>query len=240
VNPDLNAMINTVKVVFTRASRGFNVSDNDNSSSTRLSFTVDSNFMMTNRVPFVSHPDRLQQTLNTTFLGSLTDALNRSGLFTVRLTTAIDAHALIVTPSEFKRLQTLGITMDELEVIAKRDYIAYTEIATLCLAHQRLQQDEVVFLRVQAKEWRKVRQDIADLVAQKLGADTDAKGPGIFDPFNYSPVIVVAYSGTKGWVEEDLGGDWCFADAVVGDMRTGKQQQQHRHRITNFRRLRSS
>jgi len=74
------------------------------------------------------------------------------------------------------------------------------------------------------------------LVAKKLGADADAKGPGIFDPFNYNPVIVVAYSSPKGWSEDELGGDggWCLADAIVSDMSTGKPKPQRhgvQHRV---------
>jgi len=184
----------------------------------RPSYTIDGHLMETNWQPFQSFPDRLQQTLNRTAILNLTDAFNDLSppLFTQPLIVPEEARVVVISEAEFKQLQTVGITMSDVEKIAFNRYMQYTIMKAECFGifkHHGSEDDGVVYLRLSARVWTYIREDVEKLYIKKGGEK------GGFDKNKFWPHVTV--SGTKDGLKHEgcvRFKDGCWADVVVGDM----------------------
>jgi len=204
----------------------FNLETESFESTDRPTYAVDGRLLQTGKVRFVHHDDLLQQTLNGEYTRNLTDALNRDGAGSSSSLSARPlyhtgrlARVEIISPREFLLLQSVGITMVDVDAIAYNNYIVYTIFKVLCMGrteavNARGELEEVEWLRVSSRNWEYMRRDVERLWRSKGGEEK-----GGFVATDYWPHITFATSNADGEsrvLDEMVGREDCFADTTTG------------------------
>ncbi|KAI8058410.1 hypothetical protein BDF22DRAFT_665550 [Syncephalis plumigaleata] len=153
-----------------------------------VEYELQRRILNTNYVPFVMFPDRLQQTLNVTYVHQLLADVNRDRRLVETLHPMESAFVRVITPAEFAILHRQGVTMDQINDAALNRYIAYTEYQIDCLAVTEASDDFALYLRVYSRQWLLIRGDIAEIF-YGLGGDKS-----LFQPERYHPHITVGHS----------------------------------------------
>jgi hypothetical protein len=179
-------------------------------------FKVDAHLLVTNTEPFRAMTDRLQQTLPTGYTTNVTDAINAytPQLFSQPLINAnkAEARVYIISPTEFKALQAVGVTMKEVVDIAYNNYIAYTIFTLGCIGkYVDPSGAEVAYIQTKARTWDNMRRDIDNLFKKKGGKKGYAAQP-------FYPHIVIGET-QPGVVKDDnyVGNGVCVADTKNED-----------------------
>ncbi|KAI9594534.1 hypothetical protein BDF19DRAFT_445169 [Syncephalis fuscata] len=142
----------------------------------------------TNLVPFLRFPDRLQQTLNVSYVHELLKDVNKDRRLEEALHPMQDAFVRIITPAEFAVLNKQGVTMEQIDDVALNHYIIYAQYEIDCLAITSAQEDTALYLRVYSRQWQAMRVDIAQLFYDLGGSKT------AFEAANYHTHITVGHS----------------------------------------------
>jgi len=166
--------------------------------------TVDANVLVTNRAPFQSFPDHLQQTLSDArFVQNVTDSLVAERFFTgPLLPVAGPLRVVIVQPAELALLQTRGITIKDVEDIAYNNYIVYTIFWLGCIGRSIVNGTEVAYIEAESRNWVAMRRDIEALWVKRGGAKQ-----GGFAANAFHPHIVIAESNLDAVPDDSVEGD---------------------------------
>ena len=166
-------------------------------------FKVDAHLLITNSGPYQSTTDRLQQTLLPGYTRNVTEALNShpSRFFSKPLvnSNANAANVLIISPTEYRALTAVGVTMQEIEDIGFNNYIAYTIYSLGCIGKYTDKKSgaEVAYIETKARTWDNMRRDIDGLYKRKGGR-------GGFVGLPWTPHIVIGETH-PGLVVDDIG-----------------------------------
>jgi hypothetical protein len=148
-------------------------------------------------VPFVKFPDRLQQTLNVSYVHQLLADVNHDRRLVEELHPMESAFVRVITPAEFAILHRQGVTIEQINDAALNRYMAYTQYQISCLAATKTKDDFALYLRVYSHQWLVIRNDIAEIF-YKLGGDKS-----LFNPEQYHAHITVGHSH-PGRLHDDM------------------------------------
>jgi hypothetical protein len=104
-----------------------------------------------------------------------------------------DAHITVINPQEYDQvLSKAGVTMNEIEHIAKRHHIQSARFTPLCMGRSRVTiesgKDEVYFIVVKSPELVKIRQEVQKLYVRKGGEIS------LFQAEAFWPHVTVAFT----------------------------------------------
>ncbi|KAJ8652990.1 hypothetical protein O0I10_011371 [Lichtheimia ornata] len=103
-----------------------------------------------------------------------------------------ESHITVVTPPEFNLLANAGVTLDEINNIARQHKIQASRFRVVCLGREDVKVDNeqyiVYQLIVDSRDLLNIRRAIFRLYASKGG------NTALFNPDNYNPHITVAFS----------------------------------------------
>jgi hypothetical protein len=104
-----------------------------------------------------------------------------------------EAHITVITPPEFYNiLKPAGITMDEIESIARRRKIQKSKFGFICVGKAEVKNLQAYYIVVKSEDLLNIRKEIAELYFKKSG------DPSGFEAARFYPHI------TLGFTDRDL------------------------------------
>ncbi|KAL0078937.1 hypothetical protein J3Q64DRAFT_1734052 [Phycomyces blakesleeanus] len=156
----------------------------------------------TKSIEFVEHssyPPWLGLELDYAYVKPIVDAINSTE---TPLLTRGESHITIVTPPEFDTLAVAGVTIEEINAIAREQRIQESKFDIVCLGKAELVQDGknyiVYQIIVESPSLVKLREKIFTLYYSKGG------NTALFDPRTFWSHITVAYTISDLFVDQGI------------------------------------
>ncbi|CEG75211.1 hypothetical protein RMATCC62417_10294 [Rhizopus microsporus] len=168
------------------------------------------------KVPFVEHPAG-----NNSWLGMSVDFKYIKPVFEELNSTAVpllnrgESHITVVSPPEFAVLASAGVTIEQVNDIARKNKIQSSKLKIVCLGKEDVTINnirKIVYqIIVKSDDLVKIRREIFKLYVQKKG------NTALFDPESFWPHITVGFTSSDVFIEQGVykGANVCYRPILL-------------------------